>query len=517
VAMEPLFMKIACPYVGTYILFSQVQDTNRSLVSVPSSNASNRPQSDPAQHRSTQPSVFSGSVQQRPSANASSTSRSTAVAGHGLLHAAPPGASCAARPDDYDSDDSQVKKKTKVAALEYNGQTFYVTGKESALHILRETYSVRSLMEDGQLQLLVHHVGDFVNNYTADVFKLGIIRRHSKSALLAGMTLTLNANHDLDRFKSIACFNIKEMQDNLYFQKYSFPDAQTTFSLCAEHYLTQADADACNFHIVSYDFWVRSWKGYQIVLKLLLGTSYGAVIKDIVDEIQQDNIGQYNDVSYLLSLTATMRALLYEYSSSGEDFTTDCDTTVYTPANMTKAQWLVVIRLLWSSFKDKLSFNRQAEYQHARSLYPAVRHKPYSGKIVKASGASAPSTVVKSHTDVARVAVAVTPVRTKRGKTKTSAKSSSPSRSSSPSSSKGRQVEFGVAICVSDLAKQYKVKTDLEACKPDCPYTHYDQLPSNLTSASVLSKVKKIIAKLNMSDAQSQNFLRKIETDPKFK
>jgi hypothetical protein len=217
-------------------------------------------------------------------------------------------------------------------ALEYNGQTFYVTGKESALHILRETYSVRSLMEDGQLQLLVHHVGDFVNNYTADVFKLGIIRRHSKSALLAGMTLTLNANHDLDRFKSLACFNIKEMQDNLYFQKYSFPDAQTTFSLCAKHYLTQADADACNFHIVSYDFWVRSWKGYQIVLKLLLGTSYGAVIKDIVDEIQQDNIGQYNDVSYLLSLTATMRALLYEYSSSGEDFTTDCDTTVYTPA-----------------------------------------------------------------------------------------------------------------------------------------------------------------------------------------
>jgi len=32
-----------------------------------------------------------------------------------------------------------------------------------------------------------------------------------------------------------------------------------------------------------------------------------------------------------------------------------------------------------------------------------------------------------------------------------------------------------------------------------------------------LSKVKKIIAKLNLSDAQSQNFLRKIETDPKFK
>ena len=105
-------------------------------------------------------------------------------------------------------------------------------------------------------------MGDFVNNYT--------IRRHSKSALLAGMNLTMNANYDLDRFQSLACFNIKEMQDNLYFQKYSFPDAQTTFSLCAEHYLTKADADACGFQIVSYDFWVRSWKEYQLVLKLLL-------------------------------------------------------------------------------------------------------------------------------------------------------------------------------------------------------------------------------------------------------
>ena len=77
-------------------------------------------------------------------------------------------------------------------------------------------------------------------------------------------------------------------------------------------------------------------------------------------------------------------------------------------------------------------------------------------------------------------------------------------------------MEFGVAICICDLAKQYKVKTDLEACKPDCPYMHYDQLPQNLTSASVLSKVKKIIGKLNLSDAQSQHFLRKIETESRF-
>jgi hypothetical protein len=251
----------------------------------------------------------------------------------------------------YDSDDSQVRKKIKVASMEWQGQTFYITGKESVLIILRDTHSVRTLMEVGQLQLLINHVGDFANNYTADNFRTGIIKRHSKSALLAGMTLTFNTDHDLDRFQSLACYAIKELQDNLYFQKYAFPDARTSFSLCAEHYLTKTDADACNFEITTYDFWVRSWKGYQLVMKLLLGPSYGVVITDIVYEIQQSNIGQYNDVGYLLSLTATMRALLYEFSSSLDDFSIDTNTVVYTPASMTTALWIVVIQQLWLSFK----------------------------------------------------------------------------------------------------------------------------------------------------------------------
>ena len=219
------------------------------------------------------------------------------------------------------------------------------------------------------------------------------------------------------------------------------------------------------------------------MLKLLLGPSYGTVIKDIVDEIQQNNIGLYNDVGFLLSLTATMRALLYEYSSSNEDYTLDYDTTVYTPANMTKVQWLVVIRLLWSSFKDNLSYNRQTEYQHARSLYPVARHRPFSGKVVKTSSkpvtkVMAPVPVAKAPSAPARIAVAVTPVSKKRGKDKRNAKSPSTSHSSSPSSSRGRKVEFDVAICISDLAEQYNVKTNLEACKFDCPYVHYDQLPT---------------------------------------
>jgi len=120
-------------------------------------------------------------------------------------------------------------------------------------------------------------------------------------------------------------------------------------------------------------------------MKLLLGPSYGVVISDILNEIQQSNIGQYNDVGYLLSLTATMRTLLYEFSSSLEDFSIDTSIAVYTPASMTTVLWIVVIQQLWLSFKDKLSYNRQQEYIHCRSKYSAGRHKPYSGKVTKVS------------------------------------------------------------------------------------------------------------------------------------
>ena len=236
-------------------------------------------------------------------------------------------------------------------------------------------------------------------------------------------------------------------------------------------------------------------KGYQLVMKLLLGPSYGVVISDILNEIQESNI---SDVGYLLSLTATMRALLYDFSSSFDDFTIDTSTIVYT---MTKAQWIVVVQQLWLSFKDKLPYNRQQEYLHCRSKYVGVRHKPFS------SVGSRPT-------------VTVTPTTSKknRNKSKPKSKKSSPtSRSSSPNSSRTKKVEFGVAICISDLAKHYGIKSNLESCKADCPYAHYNQLPSTLTTASVLSKVKRIIGKLNLTDGQSQLFLSKIEADSKFK
>ena len=124
-----------------------------------------------------------------------------------------------------------------------------------------------------------------------------------------------------------------------------------------------------------------------------------------------------------------MRALLYEFSSSLEDFSIDTSIAVYTPASMTTALWIVVIQQLWLSFKEKLSYNRQQEYIHCRSKYSAVRHKPYSGKVMKVS--SGPSTRAAASI-ASRPTVIVTPTtkgRKDRSKSKSN-KSPPTSRSS---------------------------------------------------------------------------------------
>jgi hypothetical protein len=48
------------------------------------------------------------------------------------------------------------------------------------------------MMCDNQLEDLVKHVGNFVNNYTAKVFRERILRQQSLSAITAGMSMVIN-------------------------------------------------------------------------------------------------------------------------------------------------------------------------------------------------------------------------------------------------------------------------------------------------------------------------------------
>ena len=171
----------------------------------------------------------------------------------------------------------------------------------------------------------------------------------------------MTVHHDLHRLQAIACFGIKELQENLFYQKFNFPNSRTKTSLFPEHFLTKTEAESCNFEIKTYDMWVKSWHDYQLFLQFLLGQSYMEIIAAIINDIRQNNIVQLFDIEYLLLLTATMRALLYEYSSSTMAFTVH-DNTIYMPADMTTSDWQIVIGKLWLSFKDKLTFTMQQDF-----------------------------------------------------------------------------------------------------------------------------------------------------------
>jgi hypothetical protein len=180
------------------------------------------------------------------------------------------------------------------------------------------------------------------------------------------MSLTINEDHDLLRFQSLLCYDQLELQKQLYYQKYDFPDFQVPTSLHLVHYLSKVDAAAYNYDIKTYEAWVKSWEGYRLVLKLLLGASYGLAIAVIITDIQQNNVGKVFDVSYLIALTSTMRALLYQYSASTTPFSVESADQHFQPLEMTHTDWQAVIALLWLLFKSHLTFMKQEEYRMIR-------------------------------------------------------------------------------------------------------------------------------------------------------
>ena len=155
VDIDPLFPKIQCTYGGTYFLFVQPNDMTRDIPSVPSNFLPNQ-QSAASANASSNLRPADRNLFRRPSTTIPPTTSSTTT----LNGSSRANVHSTSQAVEYDSDDSQVKKRKKVASVEWHGQTFYIIGKESVINKLRDTYSVRTLMEDGQLQLLVNHDND---------------------------------------------------------------------------------------------------------------------------------------------------------------------------------------------------------------------------------------------------------------------------------------------------------------------------------------------------------------------
>ena len=182
-------------------------------------------------------------------------------------------------------------------------------------------------------------------------------------------------------------------------------------------------------------------------------------------------------------------ALLYNYAASTESFAINGSAHEFQPATMTASDWQQVIGLLWIAFKSQLTFGLQQEVNMTRAKYNQAKYKPVQYKHVKAAAPIDQPPKVKM------------------------AAATQPKRARSPPAKK---VEFAVAdinICISDIARHYKVKTDLELCTADCKYVHYSMLQKTMTKAALVSKVQKLAERCNLAEKTIAYFLAKISAD----
>jgi hypothetical protein len=137
----------------------------------------------------------------------------------------------------------------------------------------------------------------------------GILRQTLVSATLSGMQLHAPQNFALLRFKQLLWFDLPQLHDKVFQIQWTYPDTWTTDDLHPIHFLSIHDATRKNYHF-DYESWALSWIGLRITYEQILGPSYGPVLQDIVNDIQQNDIGHLFDVEYIVSLTIRMFALL---------------------------------------------------------------------------------------------------------------------------------------------------------------------------------------------------------------
>jgi len=85
--------------------------------------------------------------------------------------------------------------------------------------------------------------------------------------------------------------------------------------------------------------------------------------------------------------------LLFQHSSSENNFTVEGSLTVFQPPIMTSFDWQEAIKLLWMSFKSQLFFIKQYKYMFAVSKYKLVKQRHFTSKVTLAVKVTLDATV----------------------------------------------------------------------------------------------------------------------------
>ena len=410
--------------------------------------------------------------------------------------------------EDSDSDDSRQAsvKRLKDSQIEVEGKMYRVQGKTSVYTTIIAFTSMCTLMEDGHIDKLLAACGNYVNNYTSELLMKGILRQTILSATLSGMQLHAPQNFALLRFKQLSWFDLPQLHDRIFQIQWTYPDTWTTEDLHPIHFLSIPDATRKNYHF-DYESWALSWIGLRITYEQILGPTYGPVFQDIINDIQQNDIGHLFDVEYIVSLTIRMFALLSQYSSQHAIFNVADTTTVYDPAAMSTHDWHTVIHELWQALKSFLTFPQQHEFNILNEKFKVVKMKPLLPRDKKL-----PAQDKEKHPKALKSALKNATPDTTVVKSKT--KSVSPPR--------GRKVSIvspsddSPQYCIKDFAKHYGIATSLKPCRPNCKYVHYSKVPKSTTKANLLTQVDKVVTRLGLTDHQAQQFRSKIQDDSHF-
>jgi hypothetical protein len=274
------------------------------------------------------------------------------------------------------------------------------------------------------------------------------------------------------------------------------------------HFLSVHDATRKNFHF-DYESWALSWIGLRIAYEQIFGPSYGPVFQDIVNDIQQNDIGHLFDVEYIVSLTIRMLALLSQYSSQHVIFSVADSAVSYDPATMQVNDWHSVVYALWTALKSFLTFPLQHEFNLLNDKFKVVKMRPLLPKDKKL-----PAMDKEKHPKALKSALKSTSPDTTIAIVKSKTKVVSPSS--------GRKVTIATApvestqYCIKDFAKHYNIATSLRPCKNNCRYIHYSKVSKSTSKASLLADVARLVTRLGLTESQAQQFRSKIQDDSHF-
>ena len=103
------------------------------------------------------------------------------------------------------------------------------------------------------------------------------------------MQLHAPQNFALLRFKQLVWFELPQLHDKVFQIQWTYPDTWTPEDLHPIHFRSIQDATRKNFYF-DYESWALSWIGLRITYEQILGPSYGPVLQNIVNDIQQNDI-----------------------------------------------------------------------------------------------------------------------------------------------------------------------------------------------------------------------------------